>query len=192
MFDLGFSELLVIGVVALVVLGPERLPKAARFVGLWVRRARNQWNSVRTELEREIAAEDLKKNLDAGREAMRDMERSIRDHGAAADAEARRLRDKAVDGLPIDTGRRRMEADATAAALQAEAASGDAADDAASPGQPAPAAPVAMTPTDVRDDGPAVPQDLPSSLDAPDPAPASRDAGAEPAPAGHDDTRHGR
>ena len=35
MFDIGFSELLVIAVVALVVLGPERLPKAARFAGLW-------------------------------------------------------------------------------------------------------------------------------------------------------------
>ena len=38
MFDIGFSELLVIAVVALLVLGPERLPKAARFAGLWVRR----------------------------------------------------------------------------------------------------------------------------------------------------------
>ena len=40
MFDLGFSELLLIGVVALIVLGPERLPKAARLAGLWMRRAR--------------------------------------------------------------------------------------------------------------------------------------------------------
>ena len=46
MFDVGFSELLLIAVVALLVLGPERLPKAARFAGLWVRRARAQWNSV--------------------------------------------------------------------------------------------------------------------------------------------------
>ena len=43
MFDLGFSELLLIAMVALVVLGPERLPKAARFAGLWARRARAQW-----------------------------------------------------------------------------------------------------------------------------------------------------
>ncbi len=40
MFDIGFSELFLIAIVALVVLGPERLPKAARFAGLWVRRAR--------------------------------------------------------------------------------------------------------------------------------------------------------
>ena len=40
MFDVGFSELVLIALVALVVLGPERLPKAARLAGLWVRRAR--------------------------------------------------------------------------------------------------------------------------------------------------------
>ena len=57
MFDVGFSELLVIAVVALLVLGPERLPKAARFAGLWVRRARAQWHSVKAELARWIGAE---------------------------------------------------------------------------------------------------------------------------------------
>src|SRR5512145_447860 len=63
MFDIGFSELLVIAVVALIVLGPERLPKAARFTGLWVRRARAQWYSVKAELENELADEELKRSL---------------------------------------------------------------------------------------------------------------------------------
>jgi sec-independent protein translocase protein TatB len=63
MFDVGFSELLIIAVVALLVLGPERLPKAARFAGLWVRRARAQWYSVKSEFERELAQEDLKRHL---------------------------------------------------------------------------------------------------------------------------------
>ena len=63
MFDVGFSELLIIAVVALLVLGPERLPKAARFVGLWVRRARAQWYSVKAELERELASEELQRSL---------------------------------------------------------------------------------------------------------------------------------
>ena len=63
MFDIGFSELLLIAVVALVVLGPERLPKAARFAGLWVRRARAQWYSVKSELERELEAEELKRSM---------------------------------------------------------------------------------------------------------------------------------
>ena len=63
MFDIGFSEVLIIAVVALLVLGPERLPKAARFAGLWVRRARAQWYSVKAEFEREIAQEDLMRQV---------------------------------------------------------------------------------------------------------------------------------
>lgn len=63
MFDIGFSELLVIAVVALLVLGPERLPKAARFAGLWVRKARAQWYSVKSEFEREMASDELKRSV---------------------------------------------------------------------------------------------------------------------------------
>jgi sec-independent protein translocase protein TatB len=78
MFDVGFSELLVIAVVALLVLGPERLPKAARFAGLWVRRARAQWHSVRAELERDLAAEDLQRSLRDAGAAMRDAQAALR------------------------------------------------------------------------------------------------------------------
>jgi len=78
MFDVGFSELLVIAVVALIVLGPERLPKAARFAGLWVRRARAQWHSVRAELERDLAAEDLQRSLRETGAAMREAQASLR------------------------------------------------------------------------------------------------------------------
>jgi sec-independent protein translocase protein TatB len=63
MFDVGFSELLLIAVVALLVLGPERLPKAARFAGLWIRRARAQWFAVKNEFENELAAEELRRGL---------------------------------------------------------------------------------------------------------------------------------
>jgi sec-independent protein translocase protein TatB len=78
MFDVGFSELLVIAVVALIVLGPERLPKAARFAGLWVRRARAQWHSVRAELERDIAAEELQRSLRETGAAMREAQAALR------------------------------------------------------------------------------------------------------------------
>jgi sec-independent protein translocase protein TatB len=63
MFDLSMAEIGVIGVVALLVLGPERLPKAARTVGFYVRKARQSWYSVRSEFERELAAEELKRSL---------------------------------------------------------------------------------------------------------------------------------
>ena len=82
MFDVGFSELLVIAVVALLVLGPERLPKAARFAGLWVRRARAHWNSVKSEFEREIANEDLKRTLHETQTSLRDAQASLRDAGS--------------------------------------------------------------------------------------------------------------
>ena len=79
MFDIGFTELLLIAVVALIVLGPERLPKAARFAGLWVRRARAQWYSVKSELEQELASDELRRSLHAGRDAMREAEGQLRD-----------------------------------------------------------------------------------------------------------------
>ena len=79
MFDVGFSEILVIAVVALLVLGPERLPKAARFAGLWVRRARAQWNSVKAELENELADEELRRNIGAARSELHDTLHSTRE-----------------------------------------------------------------------------------------------------------------
>ena len=81
MFDIGFSELLVIAVVALIVLGPERLPKAARFAGLWVRRARAQWYSVKAELEHDLAADELKRSLRDTEDAMRRAQSELRDAG---------------------------------------------------------------------------------------------------------------
>lgn len=78
MFDIGFSELFLVGLVALVVLGPERLPKAARFAGLWVRRARAQWYSVRSELERELAAEELRRELRDGQQAVAEIDAGLR------------------------------------------------------------------------------------------------------------------
>ena len=65
MFDVGFSELVVIALVALLVLGPEKLPSAARTVGALVRRARQSWASLQSELEREIDASELKSSLES-------------------------------------------------------------------------------------------------------------------------------
>jgi sec-independent protein translocase protein TatB len=64
MFDLGFWELALIGVVALLVVGPDRLPGLARTVGLWVGRIRRYVSTVRDDIEREIQADELKKLLE--------------------------------------------------------------------------------------------------------------------------------
>ena len=81
MFDFSFGEMLVVALVALVVLGPERLPKAARFAGLWVRKARAHWYSVKSELESELASEELKRSLHDGKQAMQETERQLHDLG---------------------------------------------------------------------------------------------------------------
>ena len=86
MFDIGFSELLLIAVVALVVLGPERLPKAARFAGLWVRRARAQWYSVKSELERELEAEELKRSMQETQAALKQAQTRLQDEFGQAQA----------------------------------------------------------------------------------------------------------
>ena len=94
MFDISFFELLMIAIVALLVLGPERLPKAARFAGLWVRRARAQWHSVKDELERELAADELKRSLHSARQTLQETEQSIRAGGDAVKQEFEQVRDE--------------------------------------------------------------------------------------------------
>jgi sec-independent protein translocase protein TatB len=64
MFDIGFWELTLIGVVALIVIGPERLPKVARTVGLWVGRMRGFVLSVKADVDRELRAEELKRVME--------------------------------------------------------------------------------------------------------------------------------
>ena len=63
MFDVGMGEVGLIAVIALLVLGPERLPRAARTAGALLRKARQSWQSVQAEIERELAAEELKRQV---------------------------------------------------------------------------------------------------------------------------------
>ncbi len=63
MFDIGFTELLMVGLVALIVIGPERLPTAARTVGLLFGRVKRTLGSIREEVEREIGADDIRLQL---------------------------------------------------------------------------------------------------------------------------------
>ncbi|MBE0439125.1 MAG: twin-arginine translocase subunit TatB [Gammaproteobacteria bacterium] len=63
MFDIGFWELLLIAVVALVVVGPERLPKLIRVTGMWVGRANASLQSIRNDISQELRAEELKQAL---------------------------------------------------------------------------------------------------------------------------------
>lgn len=63
MFGISFSELLLVSLVALLVLGPERLPGAARTAGLWIGRLKRSFNAIKQEVEREIGADEIRRQL---------------------------------------------------------------------------------------------------------------------------------
>jgi sec-independent protein translocase protein TatB len=82
MFDVGFWELIMIGVVALVVVGPERLPRMARVAGLWLGRARRVLGSVKAEIDRELKADELREILRKQAES-NPLQRIIEETGAS-------------------------------------------------------------------------------------------------------------
>ena len=79
MFDIGFLELLICGVIALLVLGPERLPAAARAAGRWVGGARRMVSQFTSELDRQLKADELRKELrEAGDVGLDDVQKTVR------------------------------------------------------------------------------------------------------------------
>src|SRR3979411_383182 len=79
MFDIGFSELLVIGVVALIVIGPERLPRVARTLGHLYGRMQRYVSDVKADINREMELDELRKFKDQFQEAAQSVEHSIKD-----------------------------------------------------------------------------------------------------------------
>ena len=77
MFDIGFSELLVIGVVALIVIGPQKLPRVARTVGHLLGRMQRYVSDVKADINREIELEELRKMRDSMQKAATEMESSV-------------------------------------------------------------------------------------------------------------------
>lgn len=77
MFDIGFSELLVIGLVALIVIGPEKLPRVARTVGHLVGRLQRYVADVKSDINREVELEELRKMRDSVQEAASSLESSV-------------------------------------------------------------------------------------------------------------------
>lgn len=75
MFDIGFFEILVVAIVALVVIGPERMPETVRAVGLWVGRLKRSLRETRNEIERQIGADDIRRQLH-NEDVMRSLEKT--------------------------------------------------------------------------------------------------------------------
>lgn len=86
MFDIGFFELLVIAIVSLVIIGPERLPETVRSVSLWIGRLKRSLRETRSEIEKQIGADDIRRQLH-NEEIMRNLEATRRDIEEAVDPE---------------------------------------------------------------------------------------------------------
>jgi len=84
MFDIAFSELMIIGVVALIVIGPERLPRVARTIGALLGRAQRYVSDVKADINREIQLDELKKMQAQMADSFRSVEDSVRTEVDAA------------------------------------------------------------------------------------------------------------
>ncbi|NYT45806.1 twin-arginine translocase subunit TatB [Alcaligenaceae bacterium] len=79
MFDVSFSELMLIGVIALIVIGPERLPKVARTIGHLVGRAQRYVSDVKTDIQREVDLDDLNALKNQMDDAAKSVKLSLKD-----------------------------------------------------------------------------------------------------------------
>lgn len=104
MFDIGFTEVTLIAVIGLLVIGPQRLPRVARDIGLWVGRIRRYVNQVRADIEREVRAEELReivsKPAQELKEAIKETEKTIKETEKTIKEEEKKLESdlKAGDG----------------------------------------------------------------------------------------------
>ena len=95
MFDIGFSELMVIGVVALIVIGPERLPKVARTLGHLFGRMQRYVNDVKADISREMELDELKKLQASMQDAARSFESSVNREVHATETELQKIAQEA-------------------------------------------------------------------------------------------------
>lgn len=79
MFDVGFAELFLLALIGLLVLGPERLPKVAQNIGMFVRKARVSWISLRNTIQSELAEADLSKPLKQAGDELKQISKDLTD-----------------------------------------------------------------------------------------------------------------
>jgi len=124
MFDIGFSEMIVVAVVALVVIGPEKLPKVARTLGYLVGRMQRYVNDVKADINREMELEELRKLKDEFQRSAQDFEQTIHGELQQARSEVQAVADRLTPGSgselqPPAAGGKEPEHDASASAGKA-------------------------------------------------------------------------
>ncbi|CAB3883184.1 MAG: tatB [Achromobacter mucicolens] len=122
MFDVSLTELMVIGVVALIVIGPERLPKVARTVGHLLGRAQRYVNDVKSDIQREIELDELRKFKTEMEDAAQGVQQSLNETGASLQEPVQQFRAELDEVAREASGKAAPASPATATATQAPAA----------------------------------------------------------------------
>ena len=117
MFDVGFSEMLVIGIVALLVIGPEKLPSVARTVGALLGRMQRYVNDVKADINREIELDEFKKLQTTVQDAAKSIETSMTDTMSTFQSQADELNKIASGDIAGLTETKTPETTASATAL---------------------------------------------------------------------------
>src|SRR5262245_60782311 len=115
MFDVGFSEMIVVAIIALIVLGPEKLPKVARTVGHLLGRMQRYVNDVKADINREIELDELRKLQQSMQETARSIEQTVTQNVNSVESELNKV-SQSVQGTITDA-----QAQATNAATSAPA-----------------------------------------------------------------------
>lgn len=79
MFDVGFTEVFLLAVIGLLVLGPERLPAVARTLGAWIRKARSSWYTLKRSIEAEMSEADIRGSIRAAGDELKAVSRQVSD-----------------------------------------------------------------------------------------------------------------
>ncbi|MBT4159721.1 MAG: twin-arginine translocase subunit TatB [Gammaproteobacteria bacterium] len=111
MFDIGFPELMMISVVTLLVIGPEKLPETIRTISLWIGRIQRSFSNIRQEIENEIGADEIRtqlhnegilKELEDAKHTLQDVQTEVNDTIRSAEAKASQI---AVDAKTATNGK---------------------------------------------------------------------------------------
>ena len=102
MFDIGFSEIVVIAVVALIVIGPERLPKTARMLGHLFGRLQRYVNEVKADINREMELDELRRLKQEVKSAATDFERSVQSVASDFHSSVRNVEQQLNEGVALN------------------------------------------------------------------------------------------
>ena len=102
MFDIAFSEMLIIGVVALIVIGPEKLPRMARTVGHLAGRLQRYVSDVKADINREIELDELRKMRDSMQQAAAEMQSSVQSELSKTETDLNKVVDDVVKDAPAE------------------------------------------------------------------------------------------